>query len=104
MYCGHSGVTEVVSIEGIKKVENHDPYCPKNWKLKIHPVLPDEDLLFPKSERQRSLELWDKGASHGRRAVKPTTENETYMLGWLSGDCAREEAENGHDPVWHVEY
>jgi hypothetical protein len=58
-------------------------------------VLPTEDLLFPKSERQRSLDLWNDGFDDGRQAKQPSSENETYMLGWSTGECAREEAENG---------
>jgi hypothetical protein len=94
-YCQHSGFSSTISIDGEVKRPNHDKFCPNNSVLQIHPVLVTENLLFLKSERQRSIAFWNKGWDDGRQAVEPKTDNETYMLGWLTGECAREEAENG---------
>ena len=61
---------------------HHDVACPEVAKNKTKAL----------ADRQRG---WADGRN-GRTMVKP--ENATYVLGWINGTSALEEAENGHDP------
>jgi hypothetical protein len=57
----------------------HDPNCPE---------------LVPEN-----LESWQLGQSHGRGGQDPLSDSPVYVMGWLRGNVALEEAENGCDWV-----
>ena len=69
-YCGYDG-------------GKHDVVCPES---------------FTGDAKEQVRKEWRAGYDWGRLGnIKPTATSATYSLGWLRGEAALEEAENGYD-------
>lgn len=79
-YCGHAGFISWVLNDGEVKKPSHHLACPN------YPGV---------SDRAKRLDLYNEGWLDGRANLDPAMDDNTYRLGWLNGECAREEAENG---------
>lgn len=69
----------------------HDPHCPYQF------VLRDAEWVIKFVPAVRKL--YDEGWDDGRARKEMRSDDPTYRLGWLAGECALEEYENGYDPV-----
>jgi hypothetical protein len=66
-----------------KPAASHDPACP---------------LASGKLDESKKI-AFDSGYRHGRQGFDTINpDDRTYILGWLRGDAAAEEATNGFDP------
>ncbi len=46
---------------------------------------------------------WKEGYADGRSGKTDSpTGSQSYRMGYIAGECALEEAENGHDPRFHA--
>lgn len=75
------------SNEANHPAQKHEPGCPCLG-------LESNGFRYPKDEGNAAL--YEKGWNDGRELKQPVApDNQTYMLGYLHGESAAEEATNG---------